>query len=147
MTAKAGLTVRGPDGPAPVSQELLQAAIRAARNAYTPYSRFQVGAAVQAESGAVYAGANIENASYPVGSCAETAALAAARTVEGERLKAVAALIYAESGGIQQPCTPCGACRQRLVEFNSAMPVTFHAGEEGWVTVPARELLPHAFSF
>lgn len=126
---------------------LLKTAVQAAHNAYAPYSGFHVGAALLTESGGLHAGANVENVSYPVGSCAETAALAAARTAEGGTLQIIAVLIYAENGGVQQPCAPCGACRQRLVEFNPDMAVTFHAGEQGWITVPARQLLPFAFSF
>lgn len=151
MEPNTGQTAGDADTPADTPDgadgRLLPAATAAAGHAYAPYSRFQVGAAVLAESGAVYTGANVENIAYPVGTCAEAAALAAARTAEGEGLRAVAVLIYAESGGIQQRCTPCGACRQRLVEFNPDMAVTFHASGHGWITVPARELLPHAFQF
>jgi cytidine deaminase len=147
MEPKADGTDASADAPADADSRLLPAAAAAARHAYAPYSRFQVGAAVLAESGAVYTGANVENASYPVGTCAEAGALAAARTAEGEGLKATAVLIYAESGGVRQPCAPCGACRQRLTEFNPDMAVTFLSGGRGWVTVRARELLPYAFQF
>ncbi len=147
MTEKAGIAVSNFEAPLVAHDRLFRSAVQAARNAYAPYSGFHVGAALLTESGGLYPGANVENVSYPVGSCAETAALAAARTAEGGTLKVIAALIYAESGGDQQPCPPCGACRQRLVEFNPDMAVTFHAGKQGWITVPARELLPYAFSF
>ena len=147
MTSKTGFAIRSPDKAAEADNDLLAAAVKAARNAYAPYSHFLVGMALRARSGAIYAGANVENVSYPVGSCAETATLAAAQTAEGKALTVDNALVYAESGGEQQPCSPCGACRQRLVEFNPKLLITFFTSERSWITVPADELLPFAFRF
>lgn len=90
----------------------IAAAIAARAAAYAPYSGFQVGAAVQAESGAVYQGCNVENAAYPEGICAEAAAIAAL-VMAGERR--ITALAVAGGGG--QLCTPCGGCRQKIREF------------------------------
>lgn len=95
--------------------ELMDAARAARANAHAPYSGFAVGAAVRTASGAVYAGANVENASYPEGWCAETSALAA-MVAAGER-EVVEVLVMAESDA---PVTPCGGCRQRLAEFGAA---------------------------
>lgn len=91
----------------------LLAAARAVRgHAHAPYSRFAVGAAVLDEQGRVFAGANAENAAYPQGWCAETAALAAMVSAGGRRVQA--AVVVGVAG---QPVTPCGGCRQRLREF------------------------------
>lgn len=91
----------------------LLAAARATRaHAHAPYSRFAVGAAVLDEQGRVFAGANAENAAYPQGWCAETAALAAMVSAGGRRVHAAVVV-----GVAADPVTPCGGCRQRLREF------------------------------
>lgn len=91
---------------------LLDAARAARGNAHAPYSRFAVGAAVLDEQGRVFAGANAENAAYPQGWCAETAALAAMVGAGGRRVQAAVVV-----GVAHAPVTPCGGCRQRLREF------------------------------
>jgi len=90
----------------------LIAAARAARaNAYAPYSSFPVGAALRGAGGRVFGGANVENAAYPQSQCAEASAIG--QMIEaGERR--IAALVVI---GGDQPCPPCGGCRQRLAEF------------------------------
>jgi cytidine deaminase len=94
-------------------REALIAAARAVReNAHAPYSRFAVGAAVLDEQGRIHAGANVENAAYPQGWCAETSALAALVAAGGRRVLAVAVCAVAS-----EPVTPCGGCRQKLREF------------------------------
>lgn len=119
--------------------ELIARAAEFRRHAYAPYSSFAVGAALLARSGRVYGGVNVENASYPVGICAERAAIAAAVTAGEREFEALA--VIADSPA---PCAPCGMCRQMLMEF----PITriILANTEGAVRVltPA-ELLPHAF--
>lgn len=121
--------------------DLLQAAKAARANAHAPYSRFAVGAAVRTATGAVFAGANVENASYPEGWCAETSALAA-MVAAGER-ELTAVLVIAEH---PEPVTPCGGCRQRLAEFGTAETVVVSAGTDGerarW---RLGDLLPAAF--
>jgi cytidine deaminase len=94
-------------------QDALLAAARAAReNSYAPHSRFRVGAAVRSASGRIFAGCNIESASYGLGACAERVAVLKAVS-EGERdLRAIAVVTDAET-----PTPPCGACRQILWEF------------------------------
>ena len=94
---------------------LFEAARQAQAKAYAPYSRFKVGAAVRGESGAIYAGCNVENAAYPVGTCAEAGALAA-MVAAGERH--VAEILILGDGA--DLVTPCGACRQRILEFAAA---------------------------
>jgi cytidine deaminase len=121
--------------------DLFEAAREAQGRAYAPYSRFRVGAAIRAESGRIHAGCNVENAAYPVGTCAEAGAVAA-MLLAGDRVIAEI-LVYAEGPEL---CTPCGACRQRLREFGAGTMAIHVAGPEG---VRARftlgELLPHAF--
>ena len=82
------------------------------RNAYAPHSGFKVGAALRAATGAVYAGANVENAAYPQGQCAEASAIGA-MVAAGEREIAAVAVVAEQ----MDVCPPCGGCRQRLAEF------------------------------
>jgi cytidine deaminase len=126
------------DGP----DALLRAADAAMRNAYAPYSGFKVGAAVRAPSGAIYAGANVENAAYPQGQCAEASALGAMVAAGESMITAVA--VVAEKLDI---CPPCGGCRQRLIEFGvPSTPVYLgRPGSEAPTTVTLAELLPGSF--
>jgi|SRR5215218_5054638 len=121
---------------------LLQAAERAMLAAYAPYSGFKVGAALRAAGGGIYTGANLENAAYPQGQCAEASALGAL-VAAGER-EVTAAAVVAERAEL---CPPCGGCRQRLAEL--ARPETpVHLGRPGGPrrTVSVGELLPTAFA-
>ena len=128
--------------PSPQQAERLLEAARAARSrAHAPYSRFAVGAAVLDEQDRIHAGCNVENAAYPQGSCAETAAISAMVLAGGKRVRAL--LVVGEG---KEPVTPCGGCRQRLREFADASTPVLVAGRDG---VRARftlgELLPHSF--
>jgi cytidine deaminase len=122
----------------------LEDAARAAQqHAYAPYSKFRVGAAVQMD-GKVFAGVNVENASYPVSVCAERNAIATAVAAGARVLEAVAVCTDASP-----PSSPCGACRQVLREF-AAHPervtvtaVNPHGERRSWTLA---ELLPDAFS-
>src|SRR5271157_3375206 len=115
--------------PTVEAERLLKAAADAAENAYARYSHFRVGAAVLALSGKIYVGVNVENSSFPVGTCAESAALAAARAEEGKQFSLVAIAIVAFRGGAEcEACSPCGACRQRIVEFSPKAQVLFFDG-------------------
>ena len=99
-----------------VMQSLLAAARAARAQAYAPYSRFAVGAALLDEQGRVHAGCNIENAAYPQGQCAEASAIAHLVLAGGRRI--LAAVVVGVAGGAEDhPVTPCGGCRQRLREF------------------------------
>jgi len=91
---------------------LIRAASAARKQAYAPYSRFAVGAAIQCKSGTVFVGANIENISYGLTICAERIAIASA-VAAGER-EFVAIAVIADTS---EPIVPCGACRQFLAEF------------------------------
>lgn len=128
---------------------LAKAAIQARGNAYAPYSGFAVGAALLAQSGAIYTGCNVENASYGVSCCAERTALFKAVS-EGERhFKAIAvagAPKESDYTGPQQKCTPCGVCRQALYEFcGEDMPVVVALGGNAWDIHTLGELLPLGF--
>jgi xanthosine phosphorylase len=123
-------------------QDLFAAALLEFERAYAPYSEFRVGAAVRGASGKVFAGANVENASYPLGSCAEAGAIAAL-VAAGER-RITEALVLAAGDLL---CTPCGGCRQRLAEFAAADVPVHLCGPEGLRrTLRLGELLPWWFS-
>jgi len=99
-------------------ESLLVAARGVQKHAYAPYSGFFVGAAVLSEDGRVFAGANVENASYPLSACAERSAVQLAVSEGARRLLAVAV-----SGSEEGPTWPCGGCRQVLYEFGPEMAV------------------------
>jgi cytidine deaminase len=122
--------------------DLLLAARAVRERAYAPYSGFTVGAAVLA-GGSVFAGANVENASYPVSVCAERSAVSAMIAAGQRRIEAVALV----AGGPDGPSSPCGACRQVLWEFADAgVPVVSeHADGGSRVRWTVGELLPAAF--
>ena len=120
---------------------LFDAARSAQGKAHAPYSGFNVGAAIRADDGQVYAGCNVENAAYPVGTCAEAGAIAAMIAGGGCRIAAIAIV-----GSGATPCFPCGACRQRILEFSTPetliYPGTLEGISQGYAI---GELLPHAF--
>lgn len=129
--------------------ELLQSARRARKNAYAPYSNFQVGAAVQLADGKVILGNNQENAAYPSGICAERAAIFAAMANQPNAVIRRLA-IAAGSAGDPMPVSPCGACRQVLVEYENlqgkAFEIMFEFGTDQVIVVhAASDLLPFAF--
>ena len=120
---------------------LFRAAREAQGRAYAPYSRFGVGAALRTPKGAVHAGCNVENAAYPVGTCAEAGAIAA-MVAAGERtIREI--LILGDGAAL---VTPCGGCRQRIREFGGPGTLVHVAGPEGLRrTFTLDELLPCAF--
>ena len=115
-------------------EELLARAVAVAERAYAPYSRFHVGCALLARDGRVIEGVNVENAAYPLGVCAERAALSRA-VAEGYRPGDIAAAAITAS--------PCGGCRQWLLEFRVERVVFRNGGRVATMT-PA-ELLPESF--
>jgi cytidine deaminase len=129
-----------PDGPELTS--LLQAAREARAGAYAPYSRFPVGAAILTESGEVFTGCNVENASYGLALCAERVAVGKAVSEGSRRFRAIAVLGPQDD----RPCYPCGSCRQVLFEFAPDLLVITAGSEQGGQELtPLRELLPRAF--
>ena len=121
--------------------KLLEAAREARGNAYAPYSKFAVGAALLDEQGRIHAGCNVENAAFPQGLCAEAVALGHLVLAGGKRITAVAVV-----GAGAQLCTPCGGCRQKLREFASdAVPVIVGDMETLRGRFTLGELLPASF--
>lgn len=124
--------------------EALIAAARAVReHAYSPYSHFRVGAAVRTADGAVFSGANVENASYGLTICAERAAICTAVAAGARQIVAVAVV-----AGEAAPTAPCGACRQVLAEFGPAMTVVLASANPALppLQMTLADLLPLAFT-
>ena len=105
---------------------LINTAASAMVNAYAPYSKFHVGAAILAEDGNIYAGCNVENAAYPIGSCAEASAISAMVLAGQSKIVAIAV-----AGAGDELCTPCGGCRQRIREFAKASTPILICDESG----------------
>lgn len=127
--------------------ELIRAASVASARAYAPNSGFRVGAAIRSRAGHVYTSVNLENAAYDAVH-AEASALATARAAEGDELQLEAIAVVAQNtDGEQQPCSPCGACRQHIFEFSETARVLFYFGDELKLCceTPAT-LLPYGFS-
>ncbi len=100
--------------------ELAAESIKAAKKAYAPYSKFHVGAAVLMENGEIISGNNQENAAYPSGTCAERVAIFYASALQpGKRIKAIAVYAEGEESTYEEPVTPCGSCRQVLLEYEN----------------------------
>ncbi|TVQ86421.1 MAG: cytidine deaminase [Bacteroidetes bacterium] len=133
-------------------QELIRLARHMTTQAYAPYSGFYVGAAILLENGEIIKGSNQENAAYPSGLCAErVAAFAASASYPDIKMKAIAISGNAKSHNIDHPVTPCGACRQVLLEYevkqDSPMKI-FLSGHSGKIFLieKAQDLLPLSFT-
>lgn len=123
-------------------ENMLDLAREALSRAHAPYSRFRVGACVRAASGRLYSGCNVENASYPVGQCAEATAVGA--MVTGGDRTIVEVVVVTERA---EPCSPCGRCRQQLAEFAGPDTPVHLCGPEGLrQTVTLGQLLPLTFT-
>lgn len=126
-----------------VAKRLVSVAVRAARNSYSPYSKFPVGAALLAADGTVFTGCNVENASYGLTICAERVAITSAVAAGYRRFKALAVV-----GGKSKAACPCGACLQVLSEFCTPdFPVVMAPlnKPDQVETVSLGGLLPHTF--
>lgn len=123
--------------------ELIAAAKRAYEHAYAPYSAFRVGAAVLLEGGEVFAGCNVENASYGLTNCAERTAIFSAVSELGPTSVKIRAIAVVNDRNVA--CSPCGACRQVISEFGPDAEV-YYIGLKGIQRSSMRELLPHCFS-
>jgi cytidine deaminase len=121
---------------------LLTAATAVRENAYAPYSRFKVGAAIRATSGTVYTGCNVENVAYPEGTCAEAGAIAAMVAAGDTRIADI--LVIADSPA---PVPPCGGCRQKIAEFAAQdVMVTLCTTAGASLAMTVAELLPGVFN-
>lgn len=121
-------------------QRLYEAALAAQKNAYAPYSKFPVGAAFLMDSGEVYAGCNVENASNGATVCAERTAIGNA-VAHGERRPVALAVVT----NLEAPAAPCGICRQVLAEFADDLPILMSNPEGDREFTTLDELLPHRF--
>lgn len=122
-----------------LTDSLIEAARAAQAHAYAPYSQYRVGAALEAEDGAIYVGCNVENASYGLTICAERAAVAAAIVAGARRIRR--AVVVTDS---DPPAAPCGACRQVLHEFGPDLAIDA-VGPSRSAHWTLGELLPAAF--
>src|SRR5918997_3564853 len=121
--------------------ELFKAAKAIQAKAYAPYSRFKVGAAIATDTGKVFTGCNVENAAYPVGSCAEAGAISAMIAAGESRIGQIVVM-----GEGENLVTPCGGCRQRIREFAAPDAPIYIAGPEGIrKSFTLDELLPFSF--
>lgn len=124
-----------------MSHDLFEAAREAMGKAYAPYSKFPVGAAIRADDGKIYLGANVENLSFPQGWCAEPTAIG--NMVMGGGRKIVEIAVIAEKLAC---CPPCGGCRQKIAEFAGPETRVFLCDDMGvQKTLTMDELLPFSF--
>ncbi len=121
--------------------ELFDAALAVRRNAYVPYSKFAVGAAIRGTDGKIYVGCNVENVSYPCGTCAEAGAIAAMNAGGCQKIREI---VVVASGS--RLISPCGACLQRILEFSDAATLVHLADLNGVKkTLKIADLLPVSF--
>lgn len=120
---------------------LIDDAARVRENAYVPYSRFKVGAAIRSTGGNLHLGCNVENAAYPEGTCAEAGAIAAMIAAGDARIAEIAVI-----ADCPEPVPPCGGCRQKLAEFaDPDTPVTLATTDGKRLETTVGALLPGAF--
>ena len=122
--------------------QLLALARQAQANAYAPYSKFRVGAAVLLENGEIFTGCNVENASYGLTNCAERSAIFAAVSKVGAANVKVRAVAVVNDHNVA--CSPCGACRQVIAEFGPAA-ILWYQGRDGIQESTIEDLLPDCF--
>ena len=124
-----------------ITDKLYQEALKILPNAYAPYSKFKVAAAIYADNGKICTGCNVENISFPCGTCAEAGAISNMITNGGKRILEI--LIISDNNEI---ITPCGACLQRIAEFADNDTIITIANNKGIQKhLHLRELLPHCF--
>ena len=121
-------------------KKLIKEAEKARKRAYTPYSKFQVGAAVLCADGKIFTGCNIENASFGLAVCAERVAIFKAISEGSTKFEAIAVI-----SDTDKPCSPCGACRQVISEFGEDIPLIMANLKGDFKIKKIKELLPEAF--
>lgn len=125
-----------------IRSQLFSSASNAMHNAYAPYSKFKVGAAIYSNKQQIYSGCNVENISFPCGTCAEAGAISS--MIANGETNIIEMLITADS---QDLITPCGACLQRIAEFSTTNTLIHLANTDGiQKTLSIQELLPHNFT-
>lgn len=123
-------------------KQLLERAVESQKNAYAPYSKYHVGAAILSENDNVYSSCNVENASYPCGVCAEAGAISAMISGGDKQIKAI--LITSNGNELVYPC---GACLQRIIEFSNEDTMVYLAKTNKIIKeYKITELLPHNFT-
>jgi cytidine deaminase len=127
--------------PVTLQSRLLRTARKVMKNAHAPYSKFRVGAAILLTNGKIFAGCNVENASYGMTNCAERTAIFSAVAKLGPKIEIRAVSVVNDLG---VPCSPCGACRQVIYEFGPDATVFFQ-GAKGPKQAHITELLPEGF--
>ena len=127
--------------PSNLRARLLRSAKKVMKNAHAPYSKFRVGAAILLSNGKVFAGCNVENASYGMTNCAERTAIFSAVAQLGPKIEIRAVSVVNDQG---VPCSPCGACRQVIYEFGPDATIFFQ-GADGPRQAHITELLPEGF--
>ena len=123
---------------------LIENAAEAAKIAYSPYSKYQVGAALLTKSGEVFTGCNVENSSYGATNCAERTAIFKAVS-EGHR-DFVRIAVYCADGKPEDYSMPCGICRQVMAEFNCDLELILGKTDGSYRVTTLREILPYAFT-
>jgi len=128
--------------PTEMQEKLLLLAKEAQGKAYVPYSKFAVGAALLTAEDDIFTGCNIENISYGLSICGERSTIFKMITEKGPntKIKAIAVTTKADI-----PCSPCGACRQVILEFSTPSTVVIYKSHDGYVSSPIAQLLPDAF--
>ena len=134
----------------PRDRELVEAAIDAQKGSYAPYSKFNVGAAVRLDDGTIVKGANQENSAYPSGLCAERTAMFAANAQNpGKAMTALAIVGGFDHTVSETPCTPCGACRQVMAEYQNLggrpLEVIMFGAAQTWKFDRVDDILPFIF--
>ncbi len=131
-------------------QELIDCAIKATNNSYARYSNFHVGAALRLEDGRVVIGANQENAAFPSGLCAERSAIFAAQSQWPEQAITTIAIAARNTGGLlREPVTPCGSCRQVILEmedrYQRPVRILLYGTDGVYVIGSVKDLMPLCF--
>lgn len=122
-------------------EDMLNAAKAVLRNAYAPYSHFPVAVCIRSDQNQLFVGCNVENAAYPIGNCAEASAISHMITQGHREIKELLVLVPGEKF-----CPPCGACRQRLIEFSALdLPIHLCSTNGDYYFSTLKELMPVAF--
>ncbi len=129
--------------PKDLEQKLIALTKDAQEKAYVPYSKFPVGAALLTDTGEFFTGCNVENVSFGLTNCAERSAIFNMIAEQGPNSK-IKIIAVTTKAGI--PCSPCGACRQVILEFSTPDTRVIYKGQDGYETVFIGQLLPGAFS-
>jgi cytidine deaminase len=124
----------------PTNPQLIEAALKARNNAYAPYSKFKVGAALLTSTGKIVVGVNVESCSFPVSMCAERTAIGSAIAMGETRFDKIAIVV-----DTQRLTPPCGMCRQALMEFNPNLKILMANLQGKKKSFSLRDLLPNAF--